>query len=323
VTVHPEVRAHLDEQAAAGRPPYTDLSPDTARAQYRETVAERWAGVTPAEVGVVEDRRVPGPAGDVPVRLYRPVSGAAAAPAPLAAIAFFHGGGWVVGDVASYDAVARGLCAATGALVASVDYRLAPEHPYPAAFEDCAAATAWLAEHAAALGADPARVAVAGDSAGGNLAAAVALWARDRGSPPLRAQALLYPTVDAGLGHPSVEEHAEGFGLTAVQMRAWRDQYLPDRARWGDAAASPLAAPDLAGLPPALVVTAEHDVLRDEGEAYAARLEAAGVAATAIRMPGLVHGFLGTPAVAVNRAATVDTWAAVTTLLAPPPTPPR
>lgn len=319
MTLHPEVRAFLDEQAAKGRPAYTDLSPEQARAQYRETVAERWAGVQPAEVGAFEDRVVPGPAGNVPMRLYRPRP---AADAP-AAIAFFHGGGWVVGDVASYDALVRGLCTATGAVVASVDYRLAPEHPYPAAFEDCAAATAWLAGHAAELGADPARVIVAGDSAGGNLAAAVALWARDRGCPRLRGQALLYPTVDAALDHPSVAEHAEGFGLTAVQMRAWRDQYLPDRARWADPAASPLDASDLAGLPPALIVTAEHDVLRDEAEAYAARLEAAGVEVTATRMAGLVHGFVGTPAVGVNRAATADCWAAITALLQPGATPPR
>lgn len=332
--LHPEVRAHLDEQAARGRPPYTDLTPEQGRAQYRATVAERWAGVTPAVVGAVEDLTVPGPGGDIPVRLYRPPephpgAGGVLDVAP-AAIAWFHGGGWVLGDLDTSDGVARGLCAATGALVAAVDYRQAPEHPYPAAAEDCAAATAWLAGAAGSLGADPERVAVAGDSAGGNLAVAVALAAagadgslRAAGGPRLCAQVLLYPTLDAALGRPSVEEHAEGFGLTAVQMRAWRDQYLPDRGRWAEPAASPLDAPDLSGLPPALVVTAEHDILRDEGEAFAVRLRAAGVPTTLVREDGLVHGFLGTPVVAANRAATARTWDAVTALLAPAATPRR
>jgi acetyl esterase len=239
-------------------------------------------------VGSVVDRRIPGPAGDIPVRVYTPNG---TAPFPL--LVYFHGGGWVLGGIDTHDGTCRSLANGAGCVVVSVDYRLAPEHRYPAAAEDCCAATQWAAAHAAELGADARRVAVGGDSAGGNLAAVVALMARDRGGPALVLQLLIYPATDARFDTASYRDNADGYLLTAADMRWFWDHYLGDSGRGAEPYASPLRAADLSGLPPALVITAEFDPLRDEGEAYAKRLEDAGVASRLSRYDGMIHGFFG------------------------------
>jgi acetyl esterase len=204
-------------------------------------------------------------------------------------VAYLHGGGWCVGSRDGFDTVCRALANASGAVVASVDYRLAPEHPFPAGLEDAEAVVRWLGEHAADVGADPGRLAVAGDSAGGNLAAVVARRLRDAGGPPLRLQALIYPATDAACDTPSYRENATGYGLTAEGMRRYWRLYLGD-ADGSHPDCSPLRATDLAGLPPAFVLSVDKDVLRDEGEAYARALEAAGVPVELRRYDGAVHG---------------------------------
>jgi len=279
----PEVRALLDQQAASGRPPLHRQSVEQARAFH---VQDAPALNGPAvAVAAVADRTVPGPAGELPVRVYTP-EGEGTFPI----VVFFHGGGWVVGTLDSYDPLCRALAAAVPAVVVSVDYRLAPEHRWPAAVEDAYAATLWASRNAAGLGGAQHRLAVAGDSAGGNLAAVVALGARDRGGPPIAFQLLVYPVLDAAADTASWREYADGFYLTADGMRWYWDHYLGG-TDGGAPDASPLRAAFVGGLPPALVIGAEHDVLRDEGEAYAARLAEAGVAARASRYPGVVHGF--------------------------------
>ena len=226
---------------------------------------------------------------------------------PLPLLVFFHGGGFVVCDLGTHDALCRNLCAGAGCVVASVDYRLAPEHRFPAAPDDCLAATRWAAEHAAELGADPARVAVGGDSAGGNLAAVVALRARDGGGPRLAGQLLLYPTTDAAAaGMPSLVENAEGYGLTVRDMAWFKDRYFDGPSDAGNPHASPLRAADLRRLPPALVQTAEYDPLRDEGEAYAARLREAGVPTAVSRRAGMFHGYLFFPGLVAAADAALD-----------------
>jgi acetyl esterase len=204
---------------------------------------------------------------------------------------FFHGGGWVIGDLETHDRLARRIARDAGCLVVAVHYRRAPEHRYPAAADDAYAATAWVAEHAAELGADPARLAVVGDSAGGNLAAVVAQMARDRGGPPIAFQLLVYPVIDHSFETDSYRDNAEGWMLTAKHMRWYWDQYLGPDGDGTDPYASPLRG-DLAGLPPAHVVTAEYDPLRDEGDAYADALRAAGVDVTLQCADGMWHGFL-------------------------------
>jgi acetyl esterase len=279
----PEIQAILGGMNAIGGPPAHEVPVAQARLGH-ETEAKELSGPGPV-VAEVRDVDVPGPGGAIPVRVYRPET-AGTPPA----VAYFHGGGWVVGSLESVDAVCRALANASGALVASVDYRLAPEHRFPAALDDCLAATRWLAAHAAGLGADGARLAVAGDSAGGNLATVVARRLRDEGGPALRFQALVYPVTDAALATPSYREFDEGFGLTMLGMRRYWDLYL-DGASGADPDASPLRATDLAGLPPALVLTAGADVLRDDGEAYADALRRAGVPVVQRRYDGAIHGF--------------------------------
>jgi acetyl esterase len=234
---------------------------------------------------VVGDLVIDGPHGWIPLRAYAPAAGRS-----LPVVAYFHGGGWTVGSIASFDGVARELAVAAGALVVSVGYRLAPEHPFPVPVDEATAVLRWLAANAERIGGDGTRLAVAGDSAGANLAAVAARRLRDEGAPPLRMQALVYPVCDAALDTPSARRFAGGYGFTAAAMRRFWDLYL-DGADGTDPDASPLRAPDLAGLPPAFVATAEADVLRDEGEAYGAALRAAGVRATVRRYPGTVHGF--------------------------------
>ena len=242
----------------------------------------------PTPVARVENRDIPGPAGALPVRIYWPE--ASDGPAPL--VVFCHGGGFVLCSLDTHDELCRALCRGAGAVVVSVDYRLAPEAPYPAAADDCYAGLVWAVAHAAELGADAGRVAIAGDSAGGNLAAVTALRARDMGGPALRHQCLIYPVTDCRFDTPSYIENAEGYFLTAESMRWFWSHYLQDMGRAAEPYASPLRSPDLSGLPPALVITAEYDPLRDEGEHYAQALSAAGVPTVLRRYDGMIHGFV-------------------------------
>jgi acetyl esterase len=223
----------------------------------------------------------------IPARLYRPRSGT------LPLLVYFHGGGWVVGSVAISDPFCRALANASGCAVVSVEYRLAPEDRYPAAADDAYAATRWSADHASDLGIDPSRIAVGGSSAGGNLAAVAALMARERGTPKVAFQLLHVPVTDHDFDTPSYRANGSGFGLTRSGMRWFWDNYAPDPKLRDEPYASPLRAKDLSGLPPAHVVTAECDPLRDEGKAYAARLREAGVPTTYVEYPGMVHGFTG------------------------------
>jgi acetyl esterase len=305
----PQIQALLDAMNALPGPPGHEVPVAQARAAHAAET-EEMSGPGEA-VASVRDIAVPssgggdeasvsgdeaagrggglGRGGGVPVRVYRPAAGGADGAAP-GVVAYFHGGGWCLGTIDSFDTVCRALANASGALVASVGYRLAPEHPFPAAVEDARTVVRWLGEHAAELGGDPGRLAVAGDSAGGNLAAVTARRLRDDGGPPLRLQALVYPACDAGLNTPSYRETGDGYGLTAASMRRWWELYL-DGADGLQPDCSPLRAADLAGLPPAFVLTVDRDVLRDEGEAYAAALERAGVPVTHRRYDGAVHGF--------------------------------
>ncbi|NRQ34352.1 alpha/beta hydrolase [Nonomuraea sp. NN258] len=262
-------------------------------AEVRRTLAEAPPLETePRPVGQVVDRL----AGNVPVRVYSPPEGAqggAGDGGGRPVVVYFHGGGFTICSLDTHDAVCRDICAGAEAVVVSVDYRLAPEHPYPAAVEDACAATRWAHEHAAELGGDPGRLVVAGDSAGGNLATVVCLKARDeRAGPPISLQVLIYPVTDADQDTPSYRENGTGYFLTAAHMRWFWDCYQPDPARRAEPYSSPVHA-DLSGLPPALVLTAEHDPLRDEGEAYARLLGFAGVPAHGVRYDGMFHGFYG------------------------------
>ncbi len=242
----------------------------------------------PTRLGIhTSDRVIPGPGGDLPVRVYRKLGGPGQAPA----IVYYHGGGWVVGDLDSHDGCCRVLADVSGCVVVSVDYRLAPEHRFPAAVDDAVAAFRWVQEHHREVGVLAGRVGVMGDSAGGNLAAVVAQRCRDE-DPPV-AQSLVYPATDAHLDSESHRLFADGFFLTRQDMEWFRGHYLPEVATWDSPAASPLLADDVSGLAPALVVTAGFDPLRDEGAAYAERLEAAGVPCEYRCYDDLVHGFFG------------------------------
>jgi acetyl esterase/lipase len=284
----PEVRAVLELVIKAGRPAYNTLSPKEARQLFRET---RPASTpTPPAIGLVKDLAADGPLGPIPLRLYRPAGVEAAARLPV--LVYFHGGGWVIGDLDTHDVLCRQLTSEAGVSVVSVDYRMAPEHKFPAAVDDSWAATRWVVGHADELKVDAARLAVAGDSAGGNLAAVVALLARDQGGPAIRLQVLNYPVTDCNMETGSYREFADGFLLTRVSMQWFFDHYFKTPADAADWRASPLRAPSLAGLPPALIITAGFDPLRDEGEAYAARLRQAGVSVDAVCFGGMIHGFL-------------------------------
>jgi len=286
----PQAKLVLDALTGAGMPDPWTIDPAVFRVQVR---AMRVAAPE-LPIGRVEDRKIPGPGGPLPVRIYTPLDrGAGSQPV----LAFFHGGGFVIGDLDSHDGTCRALANAAGCSVVSVDYRLAPEAKFPAAAEDCYAATCWIAENAGALGVDASRLAVGGDSAGGNLAAVTALLARDRRGPRLAHQLLVYPVADCAFDTPSYLENAQGYFLPREMMRWFWHHYLekPDHA--ADPYASPLRASTLAGVAPATVITAEYDPLRDEGEAYAARLLRAGVPTSLTRYDGVIHGFLGMGAV--------------------------
>jgi len=251
---------------------------------FRDT---RPASTPPAPtIGAVRDLLADG----IPARLYRPRGVPASTPLP--GLIFFHGGGWVIGDLETHDVLCRQLTAGAGISVVSVDYRLAPEHKFPAAADDAWAATRWVAAHAAELAIDARRLAVGGDSAGGNLAAVVALLARDHRAPSLALQVLIYPVTDVATAWPSYSQFAEGFMLTRDSMQWFIAQYLAPEADGGDWRVSPLRAPSLADVAPALVVTAGFDPLRDEGDAYAHKLREAGVRVDHISYGGMIHGFV-------------------------------
>jgi acetyl esterase len=282
--LQPDIEKVLAGMLLAGGTPAHELPVDQARANHLAETESLCGDGEPVAEEI--DLTVPAPGGEIPVRAYVPQGGTA----PYPVIVWLHGGGWMLGSVETYRAPVRRLANASGALVLSVEYRLAPEHPYPAAVDDALAATRWAASEAVTgVGGDPARVAVAGDSAGGNLAAVVAR--RLRGELDLRLQALVYPVTDAGVNTPSFRAFEDRFGLTALQMKRFWDVYL-DGADGIEADASPLRDPDLSGVAPAWVMTADHDVLRDEGEAYAAALEGAGVPVELRRWPGTIHGFI-------------------------------
>ncbi|HEX5445420.1 MAG TPA: alpha/beta hydrolase, partial [Pirellulales bacterium] len=246
------------------------------------------AALGPAEaVHRVEDRSIIGPEADLPIRIYSPVENKA-----RRALVYFHGGGWVIGSIETHDGLCRMLANRAACTVVSVEYRLAPEHKFPAAAEDAYAAVRWAAEHAEELGADATRLAVGGDSAGGNLAAVVCLMARDRKGPPIDLQVLLYPITDYDLDTQSYLAYADRYLLTRDAMSWFWQHYLADEADKTRPYVSPLRAPDLSRLPRALIITAECDPLCDEGDAYARRLEAAGVAVTHACYAGMVHGFV-------------------------------
>jgi acetyl esterase len=280
-----------------GAPALTAFTVEQARANMGALMV---AQGEPEPVGRVENRTLPGPGGDVPIRVYTP---AGAGPHP--ALVYFHGGGWVLCNLDTHDGTCRSLCNQAGCVVVSVDYRLAPENKFPAGLEDCYTATLWVAAHAAELGVDAKRIAIGGDSAGGNLTASVALVARDRGGPRLVHQLLVYPVTDARFDTPSYEENAEGYFLTRDAMKWFWNHYLRSEADAGDPYAAPLRAEDLVGLPPATVLTAEFDPLRDEGEAYGRKLREAGVPTRIERFDGLIHGFFGMGALLVKARAAV------------------
>lgn len=278
----PQVRAFLAVANAAPQQAIDTIPIATARRQF--------ASLTPIFHPHVDVSRVANlkTASGVPLRVYQP---GRTAGGPQPGIVYFHGGGWVMGDLDTHDTLCRHLANAAGAVVIAVGYRLAPEHVFPAAFDDAVAAVQYVAVHAAELGIDPARLAVAGDSAGGNLAAAVVLQAREGAAPAIAFQCLIYPVLDSGCDTPSYQEFAEGFGLTRAKMQFFWKSYLGSHD-----GRNPLLAPwratDLRSLPPALIVTAEYDVLRDEGEAYAGRLAASNVPVEVMRVEGVIHGFI-------------------------------
>lgn len=294
----PQAQALLDQFNVLGGQPLSSMSVTDARRAMMLLSSLRGEL---APVRSVADRSIPGPAGDIPVRVYTP-----AGSAPLPLLVYFHGGGWVLGGIETHDGTCRELANGAGCVVVSVDYRLAPEHKFPAAPEDCYAATQWAAAHAAELGADARRLAVGGDSAGGNLAAVVSQMARDRGGPALVFQLLVYPVTVAGFDTPSYRDNAEGYLLTTADMHWFWDHYLTGPADAANPYASPLRAARLDALPPALVITAEFDPLRDEGERYAHRLEEAGVSARLSRYDGVIHGFFGMTHVMDKARAAVE-----------------
>lgn len=288
----PQAKKMLDEMAAAGVKPNHQLSVREAR----DNMLARVSQIAGRPVGMkrTEDRQIPGPGGDLSVRIHWPH-----AEGTLPVLIYFHGGGWVTGSVETHDHVCRALADKASCLVVSVEYRRAPEHKFPAAVEDAYAAATWAVENARSLGADPSMVAIGGDSAGGNLAIAAALLARERGGPRLTYQLLFYPVTDYNFETTSYLENAEGLHLWREDIIWFWRHYLSDEKDAANPLASPLRASDLSGLPPALVITAEYDPLRDEGEALASRLREAGVPVELLRYEGMIHGF-------VSRAALLD-----------------
>jgi acetyl esterase len=286
--LHPDIARFLAVVRASGRPAFQDLTPVDARAAY--TAGRALLQSPPEEVAEMRDIAIPGPAGPLVLRLYRGVGCEEAGSRPC--LLFLHGGGWVIGDLESHDGLCRRLANAARCLVAAVDYRLAPEHPFPAALDDAAAALCGLVKDAVALGIDPSRLALGGDSAGGNLAAVLALMGRDGTLPATAFQLLLYPVLELTMTSASYARVTEGVPLTAATMRYFADHYLPEGQDRRDWRVSPAHAASLAGTPPAFVLTVAQDPLADEGRAYAARLEAEGVRVTALHLSDQIHGML-------------------------------
>jgi acetyl esterase len=301
--LHPKVQALLNAQRQSGAPPIHTLTPERARADMRAQVAAVSGPL--AEVAMAADDEVPTPHGPVPVRLYTPLG-----TGPFAGVVYFHGGGFVIGDLETHDPLCRQIAARLGAVVCAVDYRRAPEHPFPAAPDDALAASRWFMARAPKLGADLDRLFVMGDSAGGTLATVTTIALRDQQRPRLRGQILIYPITDhVDAGWPSYASFADGYGLTRDAMRWFLRHYAADPADATDPRICPLRMPNLRGLPKAFVVSAEFDVLRDEGERYAERLREDGVDVTLARAEGMHHGFirlfglLDTPATWLDRIA--------------------
>ena len=288
VTLDPDAAAVFKAFQEAGRPPYETVSPAEARELYLK--GRVVTNPEPPELKSVQPLAIPSPAGSIPARVYTPVrlrESNGLAPC----LVFFHGGGWVIGDLDSHDVVCRKLADEGQLIVISVDYRLAPEHKFPAAVDDAIAATNWIAVNAKQLGVDASRLMVGGDSAGGNLAAVVAISARDGNGPAISGQVLIYPAIDFAMTHPSHSEPETSILLTHSVIKRFRDHYLNGAADVHDWRASPARANTLIGLPPAYVLTAGADPLRDEGDEYAHRLKEAGVAVTHRNFPGQFHGF--------------------------------
>ncbi len=284
MALDPQAGEFLKKLAALNAPALHELTLEQARRQ-----AVPISGPI-REVARIDNRRIPGPNGEIPVRIYQPADVAATRPAP--ALVFFHGGGWVICNLDTYDSLCRDLALAADCVVVSVDYRLAPEHKFPAAADDAYAATVWVCDHSNELNIDPNRIAVAGDSAGGNLAAVVSLMARDRGNPAIAFQVLIYPITDYSFDTESYQANSEGYFLTRMIMEWFWEQYLECPEDGTHPYASPLRADDLSNLPPALVTTAGFDPLCDEGRAYAQRLQAAGNDTELVHYEGMIHGYV-------------------------------
>jgi acetyl esterase len=283
--LHPQLAALLERAAKSPLPPYYEVPATVARRLYRD--ARGALTPDPPAVESVQLLLAPGPAGPVPVRSYRPKG--AGREELLAALVYIHGGGWVIGDLDTHDVVCRTLANGARCAVFSVEYRKAPEAPFPAAVDDCFAALNFVSKQP---GINQKQLAVGGDSAGGNLATVMALMARDAGGPAISFQLLIYPGTDQQMGHPSIDSNGEGYLLTKKSMEYFRGYYLPNKADWLDWRASPLLAKSLAKLPPAYVMTAGYDPLRDEGKAYAERLAKEGVPTEYRNYADMVHGFI-------------------------------
>lgn len=286
--LHPQLAVLLERAAQSPLPPYHDVPPAVARRLYRETRGPLTPDPPPVESSQL--LLVPGKGGPVPLRAYRPKG--AAKDEVLPALLYFHGGGWVIGDLDTHDVVCRTLANGARCAVFSVEYRKAPEAPFPAAIDDCFSSLIFVSGNSSSLKINPAQIAVGGDSAGGNLAAAISLMARDAGGPAISFQLLIYPATDHRLGHPSIDSNGEGYLLTKKVMQYFRGHYLPREEDWLDWRASPLLAKSLAKLPPAFVMTAGYDPLRDEGKAYADRLAKEGVQVEYRNYADMVHGFI-------------------------------
>lgn len=284
----PQARFVLEQMEAAGAPPMHTLTPEEAR---KTADFSQLAGI-PEEVGKVENRTIPSPKGEIPVRIYTPKG-----QGPFPALIFYHGGGWVIGNLDTVDVPCRLLTNRANCVVISVDYRMAPEHKFPAAAEDAYAAFRWVVENGFLIQVDADRVAVGGDSAGGNLAAVVALMDKESTNPSLAFQLLVYPVTNHSYETESYQENADGYLLTKDSMIWFWNHYLREKQDGQNPYASPLLAENLSGLPPALVITAEFDPLRDEGEAYVNRLKEAGVQVEHTRYNGMIHGFFWMPGV--------------------------
>jgi acetyl esterase len=285
----PQAQGFLEQLAAAEAPPLHELSVDDAR----QVIVELFGTKENLEpIGKVEDRMIPGADGEISVRVYTPEG-----TGPFPVLVYYHGGGWVIGNLDAYDPTCRALTNAARCVVVSIEYRLAPEHKFPAAPEDCYAALQWVGANADGINGDPMRIAIGGDSAGGNLTAVVAQMSRDRGGVSPVYQLLVYPVTDHGYDTPSYRENADDYLLTKDAMVWFWNHYLRSESDGNSPLASPLRADNLRDLPPALVITAEFDPLRDEGEAYAAKLRDAGVPVMLTRYDGMIHGFFSLGAV--------------------------